>query len=150
MKNNRFIMHTLTFVSGVIIGGAIFGILWFANGCSGSVSAASPSPISLKDARDMYHNYLNKDKTPMMVGRDTIKAVTIDRNQLAAIEDLLNNQNLAACRVYIGLDANSQRVGIVLGVYSDGRDATTLNIYSTGVGKAGPCPPICDRGSQMN
>ena len=106
--------------------------------------------ISLKEGRDSYQNYLTRDPNPIKIGETVFRSYTVDKDQLTAMANLLKDfPNLAGFRIYVGLNAGSQRVGIVVGVNADGTETTNQELFSTGWGIGGPCPPICDKGSQM-
>jgi hypothetical protein len=107
--------------------------------------------IPFKDGRDLFQNYLRNAQYNIKVGTTVIRAMSISKDMLSAMNSLqASHPNLAGFRVYVGLDANNQKVGVVVGLNADGTDATSLELYAADWGYGSPCPPLCDRNSSMN
>lgn len=77
---------------------------------------------------------------------DSIQGVVIDTLQLIAMNNLLNNGvPFDAYRIYLGYDVNTRtNIANVVGMTNTGEDVFKGDIFKTGLGLTGPCPPTCD------
>ncbi len=110
------------------------------------------SIISLSAGQALRQNYRRNSLYNIKVGTTVINAIAIDMDMLTAMNNLLSShpdQGLAGFRVYVGLNSNNQKVGILVGLNADGTDATSLELYSTIWNNSGPCPPFCDMPSPI-
>ena len=112
-----------------------------------SETGAGVTPITPSEARNYFKNYLSVAQK----SAEVIKGFTIDLSQLEAMNNLIKeNPGLSGFRIYLGRDDTSKKVGIVLGVDKDGKDAVTSTIYNTDSLNLSPCPPICDVNSPIS
>ena len=139
MKTNKYFFIVIGFLSVIIVGISMIGLLAFT-------SAATPasdgvSPITATDANRYFKNYMANSTATNQV----IKGFTVDKSQLDAMNRIAQeNPNLTGFRVYFGFDSNSRKIAIVVGVDNSGKDAVTTTIYNTASQNTNPCPPICD------
>jgi hypothetical protein len=146
MKTNRFFLTALGFLTGMVSGVSIVGLLAFTNGAATPVPAAPIVPVTAAEAHGYFTNYIS-GATPL---NQVVKGFTIDKAQLDAMNSIsAENPGLTSFRIYFGKDSRASKVGIVVGVDDAGRDAINGRIYSTEAPKASPCPPICDTSSPI-
>ena len=146
MKTNKYIFSTLGFVAGLLFGFSVLGLLSFSNGPGSAGTGAGIEPISAAEAQTFLHNYMS-DATAI---NEVIKGFSIDKAQLEAMNAISKeNSNLAGFRVYLGKDNSSRKIGIVVGIENDGKDAVNGKVYNTDAGVLSPCPPICDVSSSI-
>jgi hypothetical protein len=141
MKTNKIFFTSVGFLTGIVSGISIMGILAFSNGPAPSNPGPGNSVISTAVANTYFKNYMAGAATFNQV----IKGFTIDKSQLDAMNSIANeNSLLTGFRIYFGKDNNAQKIAIVVGVDSNGKDAVTNTIYNTSAPINNPCPPICD------
>ena len=146
MKTNKYIFSALGFLAGMLLGFSVFGLLSFSNGPGSAGSGPGIVPISAAEAQTFLHNYMS-DATAI---NEVIKGFTIDKTQLEAMNAISKeNPNLAGFRIYLGKDNTSRKIGIVVGIDNDGKDAVNGKVYNTDRGVLSPCPPVCDVSSSI-
>jgi hypothetical protein len=146
MKTNRFFLSALVFLTGMVSGVSIIGLLAFTNGASAPAPAVPIVAVSAAEAHGYFTNYMS-GATAM---NQVIKGFTVDKAQLDAMNSIsAANPGLTSFRIYFGRDSRANKVGIVVGVDDAGRDAVNGTIYSTEAPKSSPCPPICDTSSPI-
>ena len=137
-------MTALGFLTGTVFGISVIVILSFTSGPGNPGSGITP--ISPADAHTYCKNYFSTTEAFNQV----IKGFTLDRSQFEAMNSLVReNSTLTGFRVYFGKDSNSKKVGIVVGIDSNGKDAVNNTIYNTSSPTLDPCPPICDVSSPI-
>jgi hypothetical protein len=141
---NQFTFAALTFVSGIILGATVIGLLSFTNAANAPARLPGVSKISEAEANALFRNYYDNAAPTNGV----LKGFTLTREHLSSLNNLANeNPGLPAFRVYMGYDQNIGNVGIVVGVNNSGQDDSGI-IYKA-PGGASPCPPICDGSSKI-
>ncbi len=145
MKKNQFTLMAVTFISGIILGVSVLGLISF----TGSAVVPAPLPavtkISVQDANTLFKAYYNT-ATPT---NQVVRGFTINKDELSALNSLsAENPGLAGFRIYLGTDNTSGSVGIIVGVGNTGMDVTT-SIYRSAAISSGPCPTICDVNSSI-
>jgi hypothetical protein len=93
--------------------------------------------ISLAEAAELTANYRNAQTG------DYIKAEYFGKN---AILDLLNQDNCIGMRIYYGLDNNSVKKLVLVGVDGNGNDLDSGVILDKGF----PCPTYCSSSNSLN
>jgi len=146
MKKNQFTLMAVTFISGIIIGVAAIGLYSFKSTSDvPQVAMQIGNKISATDAKTLIGNYLGQ----AVATNQVIKGFAVNKDQLAAMNQLAKeNPALTGFRLYIGSDANSASVGIIVGINSSGQDVTS-SIYKSSFKSSGPCPTICDATSSL-
>jgi hypothetical protein len=145
MKKNQFTIMTLTFISGIVLGVSAIGLFSFSNPVHPPALLPTVSKISISEANTLFKSYY-QSATPT---NSVFKGFALNREELSALNNLLTeNSSLSGFRIYMGTDAASASVGIVVGVNSSGKDVTTSIYQSVAVG-SGPCPTICDVNSAI-
>ena len=141
MKTKTLLSTGFGFLTDLIAGNSKSGLL-ASSGGSGAVN----SPVDATVANTYVKNYLAGASTTNAV----VKGFTLDKAQLDAMNSI-NKENplLTIFRIYMGKDNNAQRVAIVVGVDSTGRDAVNNTIYMTASVSSSPCPPVCDAASPI-
>jgi hypothetical protein len=135
MKNNKILLVT-SFITGLVFGISVLGLLSFS-----SAPASGLSPLNQETARAFIASYA-ADAAP---SNAIVKGFTIDRVQLDAMNALIReNSSLAGFRIYLGKNASDRKLGIVVGVDAQGRDALNNTIFGTDASSVSPCPPVCD------
>jgi hypothetical protein len=144
MKNNSKPVM-IAFVSGLLLGTFVLGLLSFSASPTIPVTLPGASKISIQDARMFFNSYYQK----AVPSNERIKGFAVNKEQLSAMNSLSSeNPSLNGFRVYMGLDNNSAGVGIVVGIDNTGKDNMN-SIYKTSSGGSGPCPTICDLSSSI-
>lgn len=144
MKKNQFAIISATFFSGIVLGASIFGLISFTNPTPPVSLMPGVSKVSLQEASSYIRAYTDH-ATP---SNEVIKGFVINKEQLDALNQLANeNRSLSLFRIYMGSDANGNRVGILLGIDGQGSDASGSIYMATG--GASPCPPVCDGNSSL-
>lgn len=146
MKNNKYIITAIGFLSGMVFGIATIGFFSFSNGPASPVPAGGVVPITAAEARNYYSRYISEAGSFNQV----LKGFTIDKAQLEAMNNIAKeNPALTVFRIYMGKDNNSRKIGIVVGVDEKGLDAVKNTIYNTDSQNLSPCPPVCDLNSPI-
>ncbi|MEI6883668.1 MAG: hypothetical protein WCO02_04230 [Bacteroidota bacterium] len=146
MKTNKYLYMALVFLTGIVSGISIVGLLAFQNAPAPSASGGGMTPISTVDANQYFKNYLAGAANYNQV----IDGLVIDRTQLDAMNAIAQeNSGLTGFRIYFGKDNNSNSVAIVVGINSSGKDAVGNTIYNTPSGSTNACPPVCDNSSPI-
>lgn len=148
MKKVRLISVSLGFLSGMIFGVTILALTGFNSSPATTPPAGSVNPISLQNANIAFKKYL-LSAVPFTT-KDTLFGFTVEKPQLEAMNNLVKeNSSLITFRIYKGIDSNSKKIGIVVGVSSTGKDAVNNTIYATESKALDPCPPLCDTQSPI-
>lgn len=144
MKTNKFYFTAAGFLTGLVLGISIFGLVAFKN--SPDAPGGGVGPVSSTDANTYFKNYMSS-ATPL---NQVVKGFTIDKTQFDAMS-MINQENsaLTGFRIYLGKDNNARKVAIVVGVDSYGKDAVGNTIYNTDSQGTNPCPPVCDASSPI-
>ena len=146
MKKNKFYFTGVGFLAGLMVAGSVVGFFAFRNSPSGPDASPAVSATSAAVANGYLKNYLS-GASPL---NQVLKGFRIDVSQLNAMNMIIKeNPALAGFRVYLGKDNNAQKVAIVVGVDSGGRDAVGNTIYTTDSPGTDPCPPVCDASSTI-
>ena len=139
MKKNKLTLAAITFVSGIILGISVMGLISFTSPDPSTAALQGVNKIGVPEAYTLFHGYYDNASSTNQV----VKGFSISKEQLSAINYLSNeNPSLSAFRVYMGYDENEGNVGIIVGVSSTGQDVTS-SIYKAS-GGAALCPVICD------
>jgi len=146
MKTNKFFLTAIGFLTGIVLSISAMGLLAFVKGPVSSGAGPGISSITAVQANGYFKNYLSGAKSYNQV----IKGFMVDRNQLNAMNNLVTeNSDLTGFRIYMGIDNNSRKIGIVVGIDSYGKDAVNNTIYNTDSPNNNPCPPLCDSNSPV-
>lgn len=143
MKKNQLVLMASVFISGIILGVAIPGLL------SCGRHEIAPVPLSLTQidtttANTLFRQYYDK----ATIETKPFKGFSLEMEQLGALNKLFNgNGNLKGFRLYMGPDT-PERIRIIVGIDKNGNDDVKC-IYKTNIGTADPCPPICDGNSPI-
>jgi hypothetical protein len=149
MKSIKFVLMVVLFISGICIG-ILANRLFPCNSCrKNNVSElAAYIQIDTTQAKKLFQDYYKgatAEKTPF-------KGFLLLKEQLNVLNQLLNqNKNLSGFRIYMAADSGKYERRILVGVNEINNeyiDDTKL-IYRTTLGKADPCPPICDKTSPI-
>ena len=153
MKKNKMAMISVTFILGAVFGISLLSLVSFVS--TPNPSSPNPAPVSIftPEANRLFHNYYDK----AVIINERIKGFYVDRPQLEALNELAKNTALVGFRIYLGkpLPTSTDTLAIIVGVTSkmedDAPSATGVagKIYKTESRKAGPCPPLCDKVSQI-
>jgi len=144
MKTNKYFLTFVGFLTGSICGISLISILSFTN-APGNPAAVN-TPMTSVDANTFVKNYV----ASAVANNQVIKGFSLDRSQLDAMNSLAReNQALAGFRIYLGKDGSGSRIGIVVGVDGNGKDATGNTIYNTAAQVLNVCPPVCDLSSPI-
>ena len=145
MKTNKKFFAAAIFLTGLVLGISIMGVLAFTSGPGAPAPGTGTNPVSPTDANLYFKNYLAGAASFNQV----IKGFTIDKTQLNAMNSIAaENSNLTGFRIYMGKDNKSLNIAIIVGVNSNGKDAVNNTIYKTDT-QTNLCPPVCDAGSQI-
>jgi hypothetical protein len=149
MEKKKSIQRTLTFLTGTIFGGLLFGVFLLISGSKPPESSAPASNISLANAKSYYRNYLSG--TPVTVV-GAFKGFAVDLDAWSAMNMIMSqNSKVKGFRVYFGVDNSNNKIGIVVGIDNTGHDIATdapPTIYLSSR-TYDPCPPICDAPSPI-
>jgi hypothetical protein len=146
MKTNKYLFTAVTFFTGMVVGVSIIGLFAFTVAPAASSPGGGLVAISAAQA----HAYSLKFRSTAAPLNQVVKGFTIDKAQLEAMNSLVReNTALSGFRIYMGMDDNSKKLGIVVGIDNMGRDAVANTIYNTDAQNVGPCPPICDVSSPI-
>ncbi len=144
MEKKKLTNRYLTFLTGTIFGGLLFGVFLLISGSKPPDSPAQPNSSPGISARIYYHKYLSNK--PLSI--DTLKAIAIDQNQLIAMNSIHKNPKYIGYRIYSGLDNGANKISIVVGFDNLNHDDTTSILITSRT--YDPCPPICDKTSPIN
>jgi hypothetical protein len=143
MEKRKLTTRSLSFLSGLLFGGLLFGVFILITGSKPSEPPAFTGNIPVATAKAYYHQYLSHPVRP-----DTLKALAIDLDQLGAMNSILSqNTHVTGFRIYYGLDNSQTKVGLAVGIDTYGHDIVTNIVQTTR--SIDPCPPICDSQSQI-
>jgi hypothetical protein len=146
MKTNKYIFTIAGFLTGMVFGVSVIGLLAFTNGPSSSAPSGGITAITPALANSYVGNYLSRAVSLNQV----VKGFTIDKVQLDAMNNIAReNTDLTGFRIYLGKDNNANNLGIVVGVDNMGMDAVKNSIFVTASQRLSPCPPICDVSSPI-
>jgi hypothetical protein len=146
MKTNKTFFTVLGFLTGMVFGVSIVGLLAFTNAQTSTAPAGGLVPISAADA----HACLTRYSANAVSFNQVIKGFTLDKSQIEAMNSISReNPDLSGFRIYMGVDKSSRKIGIVVGVDNTGKDAVKNTIYTTDLKNLSPCPPICDASSPI-
>jgi hypothetical protein len=146
MKTSKYLLTAVGFLTGMVFGISIIGLLAFTNGPSTPAPGGGIIPVTAATAKTYVSNY-SAGAVPV---NQVVKGFTIDKAQLDAMNSIAKeNAELTGFRIYLGKDNSSRKVGIVVGVDKLGNDATKNSIFSTDGQQVSPCPPICDVSSPI-
>jgi hypothetical protein len=146
MKTNKFVLTAIGFLTGIVLGISAMGLFAFAKGPVSSGTGTGVTSITAAQANSYFKNYISGAQSYNQV----IKGFMVDRNQLNAMNNLVTeNSGLTGFRIYMGIDNNSRKIGIVVGIDSNGKDAVNNTIYNTDSPNNNPCPPLCDSNSPV-
>jgi hypothetical protein len=140
MKTFNFTRFGIPFISGLIVGAAIVGIVWYSTAAPVPYSLPQGGTVTVERARALVQSYFTRipDNDPK------VKGFVIGIDQYNAMTALLTkNPTLGGFRVFMGTDESGKNVALVLGMDKTLRNDYTL-IYSTNWVKVGPCPPDCE------
>ena len=144
MEKKKLTHRCLTFLTGTIFGGLLFGVFLLISGSRPPDSSSPAGSLPLANARIYYQKYM-ATKPPLI---DISKGIPIDLDQLNAMNSILNqNSKVSGFRIYFGLDNAASKIGIVVGIDNLSNDITTNIIQSSRT--YDPCPPICDTPSPI-
>lgn len=136
----------VTFFSGIAFSFLLFSIYAFTAKSPSPVQQSQVQPITLQDAVQLTKSYTSVAK-PL---NSVFRAYAINKDQLSAMNQIYDaNPNFSGFRIYEGLDNNSNKVEIVVGITSGGDDATGKTMYLTPGSDTGPCPNVCDMESPL-
>ena len=140
MKKKRITLAAMTFIMGIGVGISLFALFSFTRTTPVPEPPQDYTSVSAASANGYLRSYLSA--APVI--NQKIKGFYLDTLQLNAMKMIFEeNKKLAGFRIYIGVE-NRNQVGIVVGVDSQGKDATSNGIYKTNSIKTGPCPYDCD------
>jgi hypothetical protein len=141
-KNHLLIMGAL-FISGIVVGA--IGIQLFPCRCNDIAPMLADYQVSdTVEANKLFHIYYDHYKPE----KDTFKGYLLEKDQAKALSNFLDkNPHLAGARIYMASDGHTPNLKIIVGVVKRNAefiDDTKLIFKTTTLGKADPCPPICD------
>ena len=146
MKTNKLFLTAIGFIAGIVLGISTMGLLAFTKGPAAPGAGPGITSITATLANTYFKNYMASATTY----NNVIKGFMVDRNQLDAMNSIVaQNSALAGFRIYYGLDNNSRRIGIVVGIDGNGKDAVSNMIFNTDSPTSNPCPTLCDASSQI-
>jgi hypothetical protein len=146
MKTKKYFFTALVFLTGMISGISVIGLLAFSNAPEAPAPGGAIVPITSASAQTYFRNYLAGATTFNQV----IKGFMVDKAQLDAMNNISKeNPDLVGFRIYFGKDSNAKKIGIVVGVDATGKDAIKNTIFNTDSPISSPCPPICDTSSPI-
>jgi hypothetical protein len=142
MKNSRFTLMIVIFISGITLGFIVPRLFPIIN----TISLTLPKgveEISVAKANDLFLRYL---KTAT-IQQKPFKGFMIKKEQLEVLNHLFKRDpSLSGFRVYMAEDSLTYERRILVGCRTKAGkeiDDTTI-ILKTIYGGADPCPPICD------
>ena len=146
MKRNKFVIVSVTFLTGVVFGISLISVLSFVRPDNPPSPPQDITVIDTTAANRYFNNYFRSaGALPAPV-----KGFLVDQLQLEAMNNLLNyDRTLTGFRLIMGKDDNGQNIGIVVGVNGRLSDATFGRIYKTASVSSGTCPFICDENSPI-
>jgi len=148
MKKIRLYPISLGFISGMFFGVSILALTGFNSSPLMSPPAGFVNPISVQNANLAFKKYL-MTAVPFTV-KDTLFGITVEKPQLDAMNNLVKeNPSFETFRIYRGIDNNSKKIAIVVGVDLAGKDAIKNTLYATESKATDPCPPLCDQSSPI-
>jgi hypothetical protein len=134
-----------SFITGLFTGIILISIFSFIPG-KNPQSGESIINVSLSTAKQYFQNY----KTSASPIKDVLNGVSIDVNQLTAMNSLKEqNPNLNSFRVYFAKSNTGENKGLVVGIDAQGNDYVTGGIYSTTAWNLNLCPVVCDVPGQI-
>lgn len=143
MENKKITQRRVTFLTGVLSGGLLFGLVLLITGSRAPDPQPPANAIDVTTAKSYYQKYM---ANPLQI--EALSGIAIDMDQLSAINSIRTQVPTArGFRIYYGLDNSSNRIGIVVGIDNMGHDITTNIIQTTR--NYDPCPPICDTPSPI-
>ena len=146
MKINKYFFTSIGFITGIVLGISIFGLLSFTSGPATPAPGSGIIAITPAQANSFFKSYMSGAAS----FNNVIKGFTVDKAQLEAMNTISReNPNLTGFRIYFGRDNNARKVGIVVGVDNTGMDAVKNSIFDTDSPISSPCPPICDVSSPI-
>jgi hypothetical protein len=102
---------------------------------------SKPCPPTLTEQQ--VREYMIRYHSTATAFQDTLKGFNVDIMQFNALNCLFDkNPQLAAFRIYFGVDPAGAKTTMIVGVDGKGKDVRTL--YYNSLRYSGPCPPICD------
>ena len=145
----------LTFLIGVLVGG---GIIWLTLNCCckkqcenqdecclNTIIKTDPDKIDVKTANKYFHNYY---KNPIHV--DSLKGFTITMELFQAMKVILKHEEKKSVHGFTFYFGNKKEGSDpVIMIVGTGSPEKPGSIYSTPVAGSGPCPYVCDHGSQI-
>lgn len=146
MKSAINLKTVLIYLSGVLT-----GVVFFVHFPSPASDSPQPqgseySPVNTKVAKAMHQRYLDGAQPMNMVYR----AFTINKSQFEAMKVIGREETgLFGFRIYPGLDADKNNVGIIIAVTEGGKEDTTRGVFRATSVSSGPCPDLCDTDSQI-
>ncbi len=146
MKSAINLKTVLIYLSGVLT-----GIVFFVHYSSTANDNPQPqgseySPVNTKVAKAMHQRYLDGAQ-PM---NTVFRAFTINKSQFEAMKVIGREETgLFGFRIYPGLDADKNTVGIIIALTEGGKEDTTRGVFRAGSLNSGPCPNLCDTDSQI-
>lgn len=121
-------------------------IMALAYGIGYSSGRSVPPAQGVIDARTANTYFKNYYSSASEVN-GVIKGFTVDMDQLHAMNQIASQPgDYSGFRVYFGIDANNQPIGMVLGIDGRGNEIST-GIMQTNAGVLASCPIACDEAS---
>jgi hypothetical protein len=146
MKTVINLKTLLAYLGGIITGAVLFVHLSSPANDGPPPQGSDYSPVNTKIANALHQRYLDGAK-PM---NTVFHAFTINKSQFEAMKVISRETTgVYGFRIYPGLDAEKNTVGIIVAVTEEGKDDTTHGIFRSSSVNAGPCPILCDTDSQI-
>ncbi|NOX85816.1 MAG: hypothetical protein GXO86_07625 [Chlorobi bacterium] len=143
MNYNILRKPLFTFTAGIFFGISLISFYAFMNK-SAVPQTGQIVKVDITSAAKLTKNYKAAAK-PM---DEVLNGFTVNTYQLEAMNRLLKeNPAAAGFRIYLGLTPEGAKKSIVVGIDSNGTDATSGTKYKTSVRNSGPCPTVCDSSS---
>lgn len=146
MKTMINLKTILIYLSGVLTG--VVFLVHFQSPANDSLppQGSEFSPVSTKEANTMHQRYLDGAQPMNMVYR----AFTINKNQFEAMKVIGREEaGVYGFRIYPGVDAEKNVVGIIIAVAEGGKEDTTRGVFRASSVNSGPCPDLCDTDSRI-
>ena len=146
MKKGNYYQTGIGFLVGTLFGVMTMVLVSFTMDTGKSGNKDGITIITSAQANSYYRNYMTKAESFNQV----IRGFMVDKSQLSAMNAIASeNESLNGFRIYTGRDNNNVKVGIVVGIDANGRDAVNNSIFNTDSPSSGPCPTICDQSSPI-
>ncbi|HMG16628.1 MAG TPA: hypothetical protein VK590_14320 [Saprospiraceae bacterium] len=146
MKTNKNYFNGIGFLLGTLFGVMAMVLVSFNNDTRKLETREGIISITSTQANNYCKNYLTKAENFNQI----LKGFMVDKAQLLAMNSISSeNPGLAGFRIYMGKDSNNAKIGIVVGIDINGRDAVNNSIFNTDSPSSGPCPTVCDNSSPI-